>query len=130
MPQCILILGSEKDLDWAKKIENGLDEYSISHQTHVASAHKNPRKVLEILESKEGERVVFITVAGRSNALSGFCAANSSKPVIACPPYTDKLDMLVNIHSTIQMPSDVPAMTILEPKNAALAVKKIFSLCS
>jgi 5-(carboxyamino)imidazole ribonucleotide mutase len=130
MQKCIIILGSDKDLEWAKKIEDGLDEYSVAHETHIASAHKTPRKVLEIIESNEKEKVVFITVAGRSNALSGFCAANSSKPVIACPPYTDKLDMLVNIHSTIQMPSDVPAMTILEPKNAAFAVKKIFALCS
>jgi 5-(carboxyamino)imidazole ribonucleotide mutase len=85
--------------------------------------------VLEILERYKNERVlVYITIAGRSNALSGFVAANSDKPTIACPPFADKTDMLVNIHSTLQMPSDVPVLTILDPANAAIAVKRILDL--
>ena len=70
--------------------------------------------------------MVWVTVAGRSNALSGVVAANSKYPVIACPPFKDKDDMMVNINSTLQMPSKVPVMTILEPGNVALAIEKIF----
>ena len=125
----ILILGSEKDKPHAQKIVVKLDEYGIAHETYVASAHKTPQKVLEILERYKGNTgVVYITIAGRSNALSGFVAANSDKPTIACPPFADKTDMLVNIHSTLQMPSDVPVLTVLDPGNAALAVKRIFDL--
>ena len=37
---------------------------------------------------------MYITIAGRSNALSGFVAANSEFPTIGCPPFSDKSDML------------------------------------
>ena len=124
--KAVIIMGSESDSDFAKKIITGLDEQSISHISHVASAHKQPLKVLEIINSYKDEKgIVFITIAGRSNALSGFVAANSNKPVVACPPFKDKMDMLVNIHSTLQMPSKAPVLTILDPGNCALAVKRI-----
>ena len=74
---------------------------------------------------KAVSKVIFVTVAGRSNALSGFVAANSSFPVIACPPFKDKLDYLINIHSTLQMPSKVPVMTVIDPENAVLAIERI-----
>jgi len=83
--------------------------------------------VLEILEANKGEKdLVYITIAGRSNALSGFVAANSDHPTLGCPPFSDKADMLVNIHSTLQMPSNTPVMTVIDPGNCALAVKRIF----
>ena len=69
---------------------------------------------------------MYVTVAGRSNALSGVVASNSTRPVIACPPFADKDDMMVNINSTLQCPSYVPVMTILEPINVALSIKRIF----
>jgi len=72
--------------------------------------------------------VVYITIAGRSNALSGFVAANSSAPTLACPPFKDKVDMLVNIQSTLQMLGKTPVMTVLAPGNCALAVKRIMDL--
>jgi len=85
--------------------------------------------VLNIIKSNNAESgVVYITIAGRSNALSGFVAANSNSPVIACPPFKDKTDMLVNIHSTLQMPSNAPVLTILDPGNCVLAVKRILEL--
>lgn len=123
----VLILGSESDRDHAKKITDRLDGHGIPHETHVASAHKSPKKVLAILDAHRGEAdLVYVTVAGRSNALSGFVAANSSAPTLACPPFADKVDLLLNIHSTLQMPSDVPVLTVLDPGNCALAVKRIF----
>lgn len=123
--KAILILGSDKDQSHAKKITDKLDGYGIAWEQFVASAHKTPKKVLEILEKFAKEKVVYITIAGRSNALSGFVAANCNAPVLACPPFADKTDMLVNIHSTLQMPSDVPVMTVLDPGNCALSVKRI-----
>ncbi|OGH58845.1 MAG: hypothetical protein A2725_03790 [Candidatus Magasanikbacteria bacterium RIFCSPHIGHO2_01_FULL_33_34] len=126
--KAVLILGSTKDEDHAQKITQALSEQSITYVQHVASAHKEATKLLELLEKYQDEKVVYITIAGRSNALSGFMAGNSNKPVIACPPFKDKMDMLVNIHSTLQMPSHVPVMTILEPGNVALAIKRIIDL--
>ena len=125
----ILIMGSTSDEPHAKKITDKLDEYGITWEQHAASAHKNPLKVLEILENnKDGKDIVYITIAGRSNALSGFVAANCEFPTIGCPPFSDKTDMLVNIHSTLQMPSNTPVLTILDPGNCALAVKRILQV--
>ncbi len=127
--KAILIMGSTADGPHAKKITDKLDEYGIGWEQHAASAHKQPLKVLEILENnKDGKDIVYITIAGRSNALSGFVAANSEFPTLGCPPFSDKADMLVNIHSTLQMPSNTPVLTVVDPGNCALAVKRIFGV--
>ena len=89
----IIIMGSTSDEPHAKKITDKLDEYGITWEQHAASAHKQPLKVLEILEVNKNEKnIVYITIAGRSNALSGFVAANSEFPTIGCPPFSDKSD--------------------------------------
>ena len=127
--KAVLIMGSTFDEPHAKKITDKLDEFEISWEQHAASAHKQPLKVLEILNNnKEEKDIVYITIAGRSNALSGFVAANSEFPTLGCPPFSDKADMLVNIHSTLQMPSNTPALTVIDPGNCALAVKRIFGV--
>ena len=127
--KAVLIMGSTSDEPHAKKITDKLDEYGITWEQHAASAHKQPLRVLEILEAnKDGGKIVYITIAGRSNALSGFVAANSEFPTLGCPPFSDKADMQVNIHSTLQMPSNTPVLTIIDPGNCALAVKRIFGV--
>jgi phosphoribosylaminoimidazole carboxylase PurE protein len=129
MKNIVIIMGSEADGPHAEKITAKLAMLGHQAGIHVASAHKQPRRVLEILEGNADKKaLVYITIAGRSNALSGFVAANCSFPVIACPPFADKVDMLVNIHSTLQMPSNTPVMTVLDPGNAALAAVRILSL--
>ena len=123
----VIIMGSTSDEPHAKKITDKLDEYNIKWEQHAASAHKQPKKVLDILESHEkDDHILYVTIAGRSNALSGFVAANSPFPTLACPPFSDKTDMLVNIHSTLQMPSNTPVLTVVDPGNCALAIKRIF----
>ena len=123
----VIIMGSTSDETHAKKITDRLYEYGIAWEQHAASAHKNPLKVLEILEANKDQKdIVYVTIAGRSNALSGFVAANSEFPTLGCPPFSDKADMLVNIHSTLQMPSNTPVLTVIDPGNCALAVKRIF----
>ena len=127
--KAIIIMGSESDRTFVEKITDEFDKHNIEYHINVASAHKQPLEVLEILKSNSDKKgIVYITIAGRSNALSGFVAANSNNPVIACPPFKDKMDMLVNIHSTLQMPSKAPVLTILDPGNCALAAKRILEL--
>lgn len=126
----VFLLGSESDKEFASKIEKELDGWKVEHVLHVASAHKVPEKVFELVQSynQSAESVVYITIAGRSNGLSGVVAANSIHPVIACPPFKDKEDMIVNLNSTLQMPSDTPVLTVIDPKNAALAAVRILAL--
>ena len=79
----VIIMGSTSDEPHAKKITDRLDEYGIAWEQHAASAHKNPLKVLEILEANKDQKdIVYVTIAGRSNALSGFVAANSEFPTL------------------------------------------------
>ena len=126
----VIVAGSKSDEEWCQKIESCLEKEGIFSETHYCSAHKNTQQVLELLEDYEDQfrKLVYVTVAGMSNALSGVTACNVSAPVIACPPFKDKMDMMVNINSTLQMPSKVPVMTILSPGNVALAVSRIFKL--
>lgn len=126
MPEVVIIMGSKKDLNWSKKISSQLEKFGIKSIIRIASAHKTPLTCLEIVKEYEERDVVFITVAGRSNALSGFVDAQTSRPVIACPPYSDKFSG-VDIFSSIRMPSGVAPMLVTEPENAALAVAKIFA---
>jgi len=123
----IILMGSESDLDHSKKIAKILEEFKIEYKMRIASAHKTPLKVLEIIKEYEKDDVIFVTVAGRSDALSGFVDANTTKPVIACPPYSDKFGG-VDIFSTIRMPSGVAPMLVLEPEKAAIAATKILAL--
>lgn len=122
-------MASQSDKDWADKIQEALDKWGLASTLHMASAHKVPEKVFEIVQAYNSEReLIYITIAGRSNGLSGVVAANSVHPVIACPPFKDKDDMAVNIQSTLQMPSDAPVMTVLDPSNVAAACARIAGL--
>jgi 5-(carboxyamino)imidazole ribonucleotide mutase len=125
--KAIVIMGSERDLDFSRSIANYLKLLGINYEFRVASAHKTPEKVLEIIREFENEKVVFITVAGRSNALSAFIDGNTSKPVIACPPYSDKFGG-ADIFSSLRVPSGIGSVVTIEPEGAAIATAKILAL--
>jgi 5-(carboxyamino)imidazole ribonucleotide mutase len=127
MSKVVIIMGSKADLEWAKQISNVLDSFKIETVTRIASAHKVPLKCYNLIKEYEKENVVFITIAGMSNALSGFTDAQTYCPVIACPPYSDKFAG-ADLFSSIRMPSGVAPLTILSPENAALAAAKILGL--
>jgi phosphoribosylaminoimidazole carboxylase PurE protein len=123
-----IIMGSERDFEFCKKIGAVFEVYGIPYEYRVASAHKTPNKVLEIMnEDKEDVNLVYITVAGRSNALSGFIDANTYRPVIACPPYSDKFAG-ADIFSSLRMPSGSGLATVLEPEAAAILAAKILAV--
>lgn len=128
MPEVILILGSPGDLSWAERIVETLDRFGLSSDVRIGSAHKTPDHVMGILREYESrdEPHVYITVAGRSNALSGFVDANVTAPVIACPPASDSFGGM-DILSSLRMPSGVAPLVVLEPENAALAAAKILA---
>ncbi|MDA3788479.1 MAG: 5-(carboxyamino)imidazole ribonucleotide mutase [Desulfobacula sp.] len=127
MGKVIIIMGSKSDLKWCQKIQENLEKLGVESIMRVASAHKVPLKCYDLIKDYEKQGVVFITVAGRSNALSGFTDAQTFCPVIACPPYSDKFAG-ADVYSSLRMPSAVAPMTVLEPANAALAAAKILAL--
>jgi phosphoribosylaminoimidazole carboxylase PurE protein len=95
----------------------------------IGSAHKSPMHVLKMLQMYEesARPRVYITVAGRSNALSGFVDGAVSAPVIACPPSSDAYGG-ADLFSSLRMPSGVAPGVVLEPANAALLAAKILAL--
>ena len=127
----VILAGSKSDSAHVEKIRNELAKVNILAFVYYSSAHKNTEAVMEILQNYEyctSSKIIYITVAGLSNALSGVVSANVSRPVIACPPFADKADYQVNIHSTLQMPSGVPSACVLRPDNVASFCKRLFVL--
>lgn len=126
----LIITGSKSDIEFIDGMVPEFKAWGVDAEIKVASAHKVPEKVFEIVaKNNEMEKeLIYITVAGRSNGLSGVVAANSIHPVIACPPFKDKDDMTVNINSSLMMPSDTPVLTVLDRQNAIMAVLRMFAL--
>ena len=127
MSKVVIIMGSKADLEWANQVSKVLDSFEIENISRIASAHKVPLKCYDLIKEYEKENVVFITIAGMSNALSGFTDAQTYCPVIACPPYSDKFGG-ADLYSSLRMPSGVAPLTILSPENSALAAAKILGL--
>ncbi|MEM3536794.1 MAG: AIR carboxylase family protein [Candidatus Bathyarchaeia archaeon] len=123
----VILMGSERDLDFCREIAKHLKALGLDYVFRVASAHKTPEAVLKILGEYEKENVVYVTVAGRSNALSAFVDAHTTKPVIACPPYSEKFGG-ADIYSSLRVPSGVGSLVTIEPEGAAIAAAKIFAL--
>lgn len=124
-----ILMGSESDKEFAGKLTVILDKWEVPYKIHVASAHKVPEKVLQIVNgyNASDEPTCYITIAGRSNGLSGVVAASSIHPVVACPPFGSKEDIMLNMNSTLMMPSDTPVMAVVDPQNAAMAVIRILA---
>ena len=125
--KAVIIMGSERDLEFCREVAKYLKILGVNYEFRVASAHKTPEKVLSILKEFEKENAVYITVAGRSNALSAFVDANTSKPVIACPPYSEKYGG-TDVFSSLRVPSGIGSVVTIEPEGAAIVVTKIFAL--
>jgi 5-(carboxyamino)imidazole ribonucleotide mutase len=125
--KAVIIMGSERDLDFSREIARYLKLLGVTYEFRVASAHKTPLAVLDVLKEFENEKVVYVTVAGRSNALSAFVDGSTAKPVIAIPPYSEKFGG-VDIYSSLRVPSGIGSVVTIEPEGAAIAVAKILAL--
>src|SRR3989338_4393921 len=87
----VVIAGSIKDTPTVKEITAQIKKFGIQFKVHFASAHKTPEYLIKLVNSfdRNNSGVVYIAVAGRSNALGGFIDGLSVNPVINCPPYSD-----------------------------------------
>jgi 5-(carboxyamino)imidazole ribonucleotide mutase len=124
-----ILMGSKGDLEHAQAIAEALGKLGVGCELRIGSAHKTPARVLDMLRAYEADPrpKVYITIAGRSNALSGFVDGNVTAPVIACPPYSEKFGG-ADVYSTLRMPSGVAPATVIEPEAAALLAAKILAL--
>jgi phosphoribosylaminoimidazole carboxylase PurE protein len=129
VPLLVILMGSKADSTHCQKIAEAAQQFGLEVVQRIGSAHKTPAHVLKMLaEYETGERpVVYITVAGRSNALSGFVDGAVSAPVIACPPPGETFGG-ADVFSSLRMPSGIAPALVLEPANAALYAAKIFAM--
>ncbi len=124
-----ILMGSRSDLKHAQAIAAALTRFGIESQMRIASAHKTPARLLEILQQYEADPrpKVYVTIAGRSNALSGMVDAQVTAPVIACPPLSEAFGG-ADIFSSLRMPGGVAPAVILDGEGAALLAAKIIGL--
>lgn len=126
MADVYVLMGSKSDLDFVEKIVAGLKQFELSYEVAVASAHKSVDHLLTLVREIETQAhpKVYISVAGRSNALSGLLDCNVTAPVIACPPPSDTFAG-ADVFSSLRMPSGVAPAVVLEPINAAMFAAKV-----
>ena len=129
-PLVIILMGSKADEAHCAKIAEAARGFGLDVITRIGSAHKTPEHALNILRTYEADPrpKVYITVAGRSNALSGFTDGSVSAPVIACPPASEAFGG-ADVYSSLRMPSGIAPAVVLEPANAALLAAKILGQC-
>lgn len=125
-----VVMGSPGDVEHCQKLKDILESYDVRGELRVVSAHKNGERLPEVTGdfNESLEPVAVIAVAGRSNGLGGALAANLAVPVFSCPPFADRTDLMVNINSSLLMPSYTPGATVVDPRNAALVALRSLSL--
>jgi 5-(carboxyamino)imidazole ribonucleotide mutase/phosphoribosylaminoimidazole-succinocarboxamide synthase len=128
-PLLVILMGSKADEAHARKIAEAAQGFGLETALHVGSAHKTPAHVIDLLRRYEADPrpKVYVTIAGRSNALSGFTDGAVSAPVIACPPASEAFGG-ADVFSSLRMPSGIAPGVVLEPANAALLAAKILGL--
>jgi 5-(carboxyamino)imidazole ribonucleotide mutase len=121
-----IIMGSKSDMPVAEKAKKILDEFDVDYEINVASAHRTPDVLKELVQTSDAD--VFIGIAGLAAALPGSIAAHTTKPVIGVP-VSGKIN-LDSILSIIQMPPGIPvaAVGLDRGDNAALLAVAILSV--
>lgn len=125
-----IIYGSTSDEGVMKSASEVLNEFDISYEAFVVSAHRNPKLLLEIIDKVQEEKYeCIIAGAGLSAHLPGFIASNTLIPVIGVP-IDVSLNGLDSLLSIVQMPKPIPVATvgINNSYNAAILAVQILSL--
>lgn len=126
-----IVMGSDSDLSVMSKAAEVLDEFGISYEMHIISAHREPDIFFEWAKGAE-ERGIKVIVAGAGMAahLPGMCAALFPMPVIGIPMHTTSLGGRDSLYSIVQMPSGIPVATVAigGGKNAGLLAAKILAV--
>ena len=131
MAQVGIVMGSDSDLSVMSKAAEVLDEFGISYEMHIISAHREPELFFEWARGAE-ERGIRVIIAGAGMAahLPGMCAALFPLPVIGIPMHTTSLGGRDSLYSIVQMPSGIPVATVAigGAKNAGLLAAKILAV--
>ena len=127
MAKIHIIMGSKSDLPVAQKAVDILKKFGVKYSVDIASAHRTPHRVEELVKKSEAD--VFIAIAGLSAALPGVVASHTIKPVIGVP--VGGAVNMDSILSIVQMPPGIPvaAVGLDRGDNAALLALEILAEC-
>lgn len=127
-PQVGVIMGSKSDQKFVDSIVKALEKFGLTRvETHMTSAHKSTEYTLKVIEklNQWPSCKCIIAVAGRSNGLGLVVTANSTIPVINCPPLADLSTAQVDIWSSLRVPSGLGCATVLGAEAAAMAAAHV-----
>jgi len=129
----LVLFGSESDMVVGEEIKRIFDKFDVSYEIRIASAHRTPGRVRDLVASaeKRGAKVI-IAGAGMSAHLAGVVASDTLLPVIGIPVDSGPLMGLDALYSTVNMPGGVPVATVsigkAGGKNAALLCLRILAI--
>ena len=113
MAQVGIVMGSDSDMPVMAKAAEMLEEFGISYEMTIISAHREPDVFFEYAKTAEEKGFkVIIAGAGMAAHLPGMCAAIFPMPVIGIPMHTTSLGGRDSLYSIVQMPSGIPVATV------------------
>jgi len=125
-----IIMGSDSDWPTLKAAADICEQFSVSHEVHVVSAHRTPDDMAKYAKNayKKGLKVI-IAGAGGAAHLPGMVASQTPLPVIGVPVKTEALSGMDSLLSIVQMPGGVPVATVAigAGKNAGLLAVEILA---
>lgn len=132
-PQVLIVMGSDSDLAVMEEAARVLEEFGVSHEMHVSSAHRCLQRTATLAAEAAGRGIkVIIAGAGMAAHLAGVIAAETILPVIGVPVGGGALNGVDALYSTVQMPSGIPVATMAigraGAKNAGLFAVQVLAL--
>ncbi|MGN6508392.1 MAG: 5-(carboxyamino)imidazole ribonucleotide mutase [Chitinophaga sp.] len=129
----LIIMGSESDKPVMQESQNHLNYFGIENDMVVASAHRAPDKVRELVVNAQSQGYgVIIAAAGMAAALPGVVSAYTSLPVLGVPLDGGLTGGIDALYSIVQMPAGLPVGTLAVgkagAKNAAILAARIIAL--
>jgi phosphoribosylaminoimidazole carboxylase, PurE protein len=108
-----IIMGSDSDLPTLQAAIDVCQEFGVSYEARVVSAHRTPQDMADYARTAHtrGLRVI-IAGAGGAAHLPGMVAAHTPLPVIGVPVQSKALQGLDSLLSIVQMPAGVPVATV------------------
>lgn len=133
MSKVLILIGSTSDEPVMKESLRYLEWFGIEASMHVASAHRDPKLVVELTEGAKANGVdVIIAAAGMAAALPGVVAAHTPLPVLGVPLEGGLPGGVDALYSIVQMPPGLPVGTLAVGKagarNAAVLAARIIAL--
>lgn len=125
-----IIMGSDSDLPVMAEAAKVLDEFGISYELTIVSAHRTPDRMYDYAKTA-AEKGIKVIIAGAGGAahLPGMTAAITTLPVIGVPVKTKALSGVDSLYSIVQMPGGIPVATVAinGAKNAGLLAVRMLA---